>query len=111
MHRSTLSEILKLKDSVGRFIWQEFSDGPIKYTIFGIPVICCSSMPQIASSSSPVIFGDFYQGYKIVQNKTMKIMRDPYTKKGFVNFYTSMRVGGDVVDHKALKAISMPDEE
>jgi HK97 family phage major capsid protein len=107
MHRTTLSELQKLQDRNGRFIWQAALSEAYPETLFGIPVICSSDMPVISEGSIPIMIGDFKAGYKIVDRSGVAVMRDPYTEKPFVKFYAVKRVGGDVVNSNAIKFLEM----
>lgn len=107
MHRSTFSEIQKLKDANGRFIWQASLSEHIPGTLFGIPVLCAGDMPQFAGDAEGIVMADFKVGYKIVDRTGIAIMRDPYTEKPFVKFYAVKRVGGDVVDARAIKILTV----
>ncbi|WP_341748835.1 phage major capsid protein [Candidatus Tisiphia endosymbiont of Sialis lutaria] len=103
MNRTTLSEIQKLQDNNGRFIWQQSLSDSLKQTIFGISVLCCSEMPPIKEGNMAIAIGDFKSAYKIIDRGGISIMRDPYTDKPFVKFYAVKRVGGDVVNQSAIK--------
>ncbi len=103
MNRTTLSAIQQLKDETGRFIWQQTFTESLSHTIFGIPVVCCAEMPSIEVGKCAIAFGDFDSAYKIVDRSGVNIMRDQYTEKPFVKFYTVKRVGGDVVNPEALR--------
>ena len=103
MNRATLCEIQKLKDNNGRFIWQQSLSDSFKQTIFGVPVICCSEMKPIKKGEVAIAIADFKSAYKIVDRSGISIMRDPYTEKPFVKFYAVKRVGGDVVNQRAIK--------
>jgi len=103
MNRRTLSEVQKLQDNNGCFIWQQFPSNAFKQTIFGIPVVCSSEIPVIEKDSLSIILGDFKASYKIVDRAGIKVMRDPFTDKPFVKFYAVKRVGGDVINQRALK--------
>lgn len=103
MNRITLSEIQKLKDNQGRFIWQQSLTDSFKQTIFGVPVVCSSDMKPIGKDACAVAIADFKATYKIVDRSGINIMRDPYTEKPFVKFYAVKRVGGDVVNAEAIK--------
>jgi len=103
MNRATLSIIQGMKDENGRFIWQQSMSDPLKQTIFGVPVVCMSHMPNIADNALAIAVGDFKATYKIVDRSNVSIMRDPYTDKPFVKFYAVKRVGGDVVNPDAMK--------
>ena len=36
-----------------------------------------------------------------------RVLRDPYTNKPFVGFYTTKRVGGMLVDSQAVKILTL----
>ena len=103
MNRITLSAIQALKDTAGRFIWQQSLTDPLQQNIFGIPVVISSHMPEIGAESLSIAVGDFKSAYKIVDRSGINLIRDPYTDKPFVRFYAVKRVGGDVVNPAAIK--------
>ncbi|EAB2906670.1 phage major capsid protein [Salmonella enterica] len=54
-------------------------------------------MPDIAADAKAIAFGNFKRGYTIVDRIGTRILRDPYTNKPFVGFYTTKRTGGMLV--------------
>ena len=60
-------------------------------------------MPTLATNSLSLAFGDFREGYTIADRAGITILRDPYTAKGYVKFFTRKRVGGRVVNFDAIK--------
>jgi HK97 family phage major capsid protein len=64
-------------------------------------------MPNIAAGSKPIVFGDFRRGYLIVDRTGVRVLRDPYTNKPYVHFYTTKRVGGGLLDPDVLKALNV----
>jgi len=62
-------------------------------------------MPNMAPDSLSVAFGDFRQGYQIVDRQHIRILRDPFTNKPFVKFYTTKRVGGDIINFDTIKLL------
>jgi HK97 family phage major capsid protein len=60
-------------------------------------------MPDIAANSLSIAFGDFNRGYLIVDRAGVTVLRDPYTAKPYVLFYTTKRVGGGMQDFSAIK--------
>ncbi len=53
-------------------------------------------MPDPATGSLSIAFGDMRETYQIVDRIGIRTLRDPYTNKPFVQFYTTKRVGGGV---------------
>lgn len=107
MSRSALACIRKLKNSDGVSLWQPSIADATPSTLLGYPVILDDDMPALkeGAKSASVAFGDFYSGYQIVDRQGLKILRDPYTSKPFVEFYASKRTGGAVVDFDAIKIL------
>lgn len=103
MKRSTLAEVRKLKDGNDNYIWQPDFQMKQGGTLLGFNVVEAEDMPDIASGSLSIAFGDFGAGYQIVDRQGIRILRDSFTAKPYVKFYTTKRVGGDVVNFEALK--------
>jgi HK97 family phage major capsid protein len=81
-------------------------------TLLGYPVIIDDDMPPLSdgTESTSVAFGDFYSGYQIVDRQGLKILRDPYTSKPFVEFYSTKRTGGCIVDYDAIKLLKFKEK-
>ncbi len=107
MNRATLSYIQTLQDENGRFIWQPSYVDSKPETLFGIPLYCTSHMPTMSSGKKIIALADFKSAYKIVDRQNIFIMRDHYTHKPFVKFYSTKRVGADVVNPKAIKLLKL----
>ena len=71
--------------------------------LLGYPVVIAGDMPDAGAGLYPIAFGDFGQGYAVVDNKQMTVLRDPFSAKPFVLFYTYSRVGGGVLDFDAIR--------
>lgn len=107
MPRSALSCIRKLKNKDGVALWQPSIAEATPSMLLGYPVILDDDMPALkeGTKSSSIAFGDFSSGYQIVDRSGLKIIRDPYTSKPFVEFYVSKRTGGAVIDFEAIKVL------
>ena len=103
MKRSTLAAVRKLKDGDDNYLWQP--DFQLKQggSLLGFDVIEAEDMPAISANSLSIAFGDFNAGYQIVDRQGVRILRDNFTAKPYVKFYTTKRVGGDVVNFEAIK--------
>ena len=104
MNRRTLSAVRKLKDGDGAHIWQPGQGGEAS-TVLGFPVTEIEDMPDIATGNAAIAFGDFRRGYLIVDRQGARVLRDPYSAKPFVLFYTTKRVGGGVQNFDAIKVM------
>lgn len=107
MNRTTEGVIRKLKDGDGNYLWQPTFVAGQPATVAGYPVTEMPGMPDIAASATPIAFGDFSRGYLIVDRTGVRVLRDPYTNKPYVMFYTTKRVGGGVNDPQAIKVLQM----
>ncbi|MES9842734.1 MAG: phage major capsid protein [Candidatus Thiodiazotropha endolucinida] len=105
MNSTTLSTIRKLKDVNGQFLWQNTLVEGQPGMLLGYPVIEAEDMPDIAADSLSVAFGNFDRGYTVVDRMGTRVLRDPYTNKPYVYFYTTKRTGGAVVNSEAIKLI------
>lgn len=105
MNRKTQSAIRKFKDENGQYLWAPPASLGQPATLMGFPVIEAEDMPDIAANTCAVAFGDFKRGYLIVDRAGMRVLRDPYSAKPYVLFYTTKRVGGGVQDYAAIKLL------
>lgn len=106
--RASFGSILKLKDGEGAYLlnMQMMADGaPMQ--VLGRPVLFADDMPAVASASESVAYGDFSVGYTIVDRFGIRTLRDPYTDKPNVRFYSTKRVGGDVTNFEAIKVLKL----
>lgn len=103
MNRKSQGRIRKLKDGQGRYLWEPMATAGTPATLLGFPIHELPAMPDIAANAIPVVFGDFRQGYLIIDRVGVQVLRDPFSNKPFVQFYTRKRVGGGVIDPTVLR--------
>jgi HK97 family phage major capsid protein len=60
--------------------------------------------PGYANALS-IAFGDSRRGYLIVDRASVRVIRDPFSAKPYILFYTTKRVGGGVQDFDAIKLL------
>lgn len=103
--RATNAYLMQIKDGEGRPIFNMFFDKNVgmQPTIMGKPVYFADDVAAVSSNALAMAYGDIKTAYQVVDRQGTRIIRDPYTSKGFVEFYTSRRVGGGVVNYEALK--------
>ncbi len=103
MNRKTQGVIRKFKDGQGNYIWQPAITADGKASLMNFPITESEHMADIATDSFALALGDFRQGYLVVDRVGVRILRDPYSSKPYVLFYTTKRVGGGVQNFEAIK--------
>jgi len=107
MNRRTQSEIRKMKDANGNYLWQPPAQAGGQASLMGFPLVEAEDMPDIGAGNFPIAFGDFRRGYLVVDRMGVRVLRDPYSAKPYVLFYVTKRVGGGVQDFDAIKLLKI----
>lgn len=104
MKRATFGSVLKSQTTDGYLFSQTLlRDGQARPLLLGTPVVFMNDMPAEGAGALAVVIADFSMAYTIVDRIGVRILRDPYTSKPNVLFYTTKRVGGDVTNYDAIK--------
>jgi len=109
MNRTTQAAVRKLK-TIGdteAYLWQPPVQAGQPASLLGYPITDDDNVADVAANASPVLFGDFRRGYLIVDRAGIRVLRDPFTNKPYVHFYTTKRVGGGVQNFEAIKALKI----
>lgn len=107
MNRGSHRAVRLLKDGQNNYLWQPSYQAGAPATLLGYPITEMPGMPNIAAGTKPILFGDFRRGYLIIDRIGVRVQRDPYSNKPYVEFYTTKRVGGGLNDPDALKALNV----
>ena len=109
LQRFSIANIMQIKDGQGRPIFNQMFDknAGLETSIMGRPVRFANDMPAIAANALALAYGDFRRAYQIVDRTGLRVLRDPFTSKPNIIFYTTRRVGGGVVNFEALKLQSI----
>jgi len=105
MNRKTQGAIRKLKDDAGNYLWQPAASADGRASLMGFPLVEAEAMPDVGADALAIAFGDFRRGYLVVDRQGVNVLRDPYSAKPYVLFYTTKRVGGGVQDFDAIKLL------
>ena len=106
MNPSTIQALRKLKDGNQNYIWIDNIANGMVGTLLGRPVYESRFMPDFSTAGNKaILFGDFKKAYTIFDLHGLRIVRDVYTDKTSVQFYTSKRVGNMVQDSCAVKCL------
>lgn len=100
-NRASTSAVRKLKDSQNRYLWEPSLQVGEPARLLGYGIAEFNDLPDPAGDSLSAVFADWKEFYQIVDRAGIRVLRDPYTSKGFVLFYTTKRVGGDVLNTEA----------
>ena len=103
MNRRTQSVIRKMKTTTGEYLWAPPVAVGQPATLMNFPLVEAEDMPDIAAGAFPIAFGNFLRGYLIVDRMGVRVLRDPYSSKPYILYYTTKRVGGGVQDYDAIK--------
>ncbi|EJV7388650.1 phage major capsid protein [Escherichia coli] len=107
MMNNSLFIIRLLKDNEGNYLWRPGLELGQPSSLAGYGIAENEQMPDIAADAKAIAFGNFKRGYTIVDRIGTRILRDPYTNKPFVGFYTTKRTGGMLVDSQAIKLLKI----
>lgn len=107
MTNLTQAKARKFKDSDGNYLWQPGLQLGQPSTLLGYGIEENEDMPEVAADSNAVLFGNFKRGYLIVDRMGTRVLRDPYTNKPYVSFYTTKRTGGMLLDSNAIKVLTL----
>lgn len=107
MNRTTEARIRKLKDTTGQYIWQPRLTEASPSQIGGVPVVHIPGMATTGANAVVALFGDMRATYLVVDRIGIRVLRDPYTNKPFVMFYTTKRVGGGVQNPEYMRALKL----
>ena len=103
--RSVITKIRKFKNTAQGYLWQPSLQQGQPERLLDYPVVRMEDMPTLAAGSLSLAFGNFKIGYQIVDRAGIRVLRDPFTAKPYVKFYTTKRVGGGVVNFEAIKFV------
>lgn len=104
-NRRTVAQMRKLKDLYANYLWAPGLQAGQPASFYGYPLVEFEDMPDLAANSLSIAFADFRQFYRIVDRVGIRTLRDPFTNKPFVMFYTTKRVGGGIDNFEAGKLL------
>lgn len=107
MADSVMETVRKFKDGDGNYLWSPATASGEVPTFLGKPVRTDDNMDAVAAGKFPIAFGNFQRAYLIIDRFGTRVLRDPYTNKPYVHFYTTKRVGGGIQNFEALKLLKV----
>lgn len=104
MRREVRTKIRKMKEATSdRYLWEPSLQAGQPDRLLGYPARVDQYVPAIGTGSLSLAFGDIREAYTIIDRMGIRTLRDPYTAKPYVVFYSTKRTGGGAVNFEAVK--------
>jgi len=107
MNSNTANAVRKFKigATIDAYAWQPGIVAGQPASLLGYPVEIDEFMPDLGANTYPIAFGNFKLAYKIIEKNGIRMLRDPFTSKPNVLFYSYKRVGGGLANSEAIKLL------
>jgi HK97 family phage major capsid protein len=107
LNRMSLRATRKLKDTTNQYLWIPGIANAAPNTINGSSYVEMPDLPNPGAGTYPVLYGDFRQGYAMVDRVGISFQVDFTTgaDSGLVVFRARKRVGGGVLKAEAIKKL------
>jgi HK97 family phage major capsid protein len=106
MRREVRTKIRKMKEATSdRYLWEPSMQAGQPDRLLGYAARVDQYMPALATDSLSLAFGDFREAYTIVDRIGVRTLRDPFTAKPYIRFYSTKRTGGGATNFEAVKFI------
>ncbi|CDG88045.1 phage major capsid protein [Xenorhabdus bovienii] len=109
MNNKMLFQVRTLKDSQGNYLWQPGLQLGQPSSLLGYGIAENEQFTDLSTGAVPIAFGNFKRCYTILDRLGVRMLRDPYTHKPFIHFYTTKRVGSLLVDSNAVKLLKVAE--
>ena len=108
MRREMRTAIRKMKEATSdRYLWEPSLQAGQPDRLLGYEARIDQYVPAMATDSLSLAFGDFREAYTIVDRIGIRTLRDPFTSKPYVKFYSTKRTGGGAVNFEAVKFLKL----
>lgn len=108
MNTNTFTALKLMKDGVGHPLLQEDVTQDFPYRLLGKPVYISDNMPDIAKSSTPILYGD-YTGLSvnIRENISIEVLREKYATQHALGVVAWFEFDSKVSDEQKLAKLVM----
>jgi HK97 family phage major capsid protein len=106
MRREVRTKLRKLRGATSDlYLWEPSMQMGQPDRLNGYPVVIDQYLPALATDSLSIAFGDFKEAYLIVDRIGIRTLRDQYTSKPYIVFYSTRRTGGAAISYESVKFI------
>ena len=107
MRREVRTKLRKLRGATSDlYLWEPSLTMGQPDRLNGFPVHVDQYIPTLATGSLSLAFGDFKAAYLIVDRIGIRTIRDVYTSKPYIIYYTTKRVGAGAQNYESIKFLS-----
>ena len=105
-NRATFTDIMVMQDGEGQYLMNPMmmKEGTDRI-LLRKPFVIFADMADVATAALPLIYGDFRKSYTIVDRFGIRVLRDPYVHKPYVQYYSTQRLGAGVTNFEGLKIL------
>jgi HK97 family phage major capsid protein len=107
MNRFTEGNVRKLKDAENNYLWRPGLEPGKPSSLLSKGITIAEDMPLMSTNGYAIAYGDFRRGYLVIDRMGIRVLRDPFSNKPYVQFYTTKRVGGGVQNFEAIKLLKL----
>ncbi len=107
--RANFFNFQTIKDADGQYLFR-FGDAlaqGIGQTVLGRPLFFADDMPEFATDSLSVVYGNIQMGYTIVDRMGITVLVDPFSQDPQIRYRFRKRVGGAVTNYEAFKILRL----
>ena len=104
MRREVRTKLRKLRGATSDlYLWEPSLQMGQPDRLNGYPVNVDQYVPTLTTDSLSLAFGDFREAFTIIDRIGIRTLRDPYTDKPYIVFYSTKRTGSGAVNFEAVK--------
>ena len=104
MRREVRTKLRKLRGATSDlYLWEPSLERGQPDRLNGYPVNVDQYVPTLATDSLSLAFGDFREAFTIIDRIGIRTLRDPYTAKPYIVFYSTKRTGSGATNFEAVK--------
>ena len=104
MRREVRTKLRKLRGATSDlYLWEPSLQMGQPDRLNGYPVNVDQYVPTLTTDSLSLAFGDFREAFTIIDRIGIRTLRDPYTAKPYIVFYSTKRTGSGAVNFEAVK--------
>ena len=103
MRREVRTKLRKLRGATSDlYLWEPSLQMGQPDRLNGYPVNIDQYVPSLTTDSLSLAFGDFRAAFTIIDRIGIRTLRDPYTAKPYIVFYSTKRTGSGAVNFEAV---------